>query len=58
MKFSFIDEKSGFFTFCLQILEVLGNFVFSVIGAFGVRIGIHKRHWKASSEDYLIYPIE
>ena len=54
MKFSFIDEKSGFLTFFLQILEVLCNFIFIVIGASEFRIGIHKRRWKANLEDYLM----
>jgi hypothetical protein len=54
VKFSFIDEKSGFLTFCWQILEVIGNHVFGVIGASEVRIGIRKRRWKAGSEGYLM----
>ena len=54
MKFSFIDEKNGFLTFCWQILEVIGNHVFGVIGASEVRIGICKMRWKAGSKGYLM----
>lgn len=38
----------------MQILEVRGCFVFSVIGASGVRIGNCDRFWKAGSERFLL----
>ena len=38
------------FDFFLQILQVIGSFVFSVTRAFGVGIGICKRRCKAGLE--------
>ena len=41
----------------MQILEVRGFFVFSVLGASGVGIGNRKRRWKASLEGYMMTKI-
>lgn len=40
--------------FCMQILEVRGCFVFSVLGASRVGIRNCKRCWKAGLEGYLM----
>lgn len=40
--------------FCVQILEGIGNFVFSVTGASGVGIGNRDRRWKANLERFLV----
>ena len=56
-KFVFIDQEESGFDFCLQILEVIGSFVFSVIGAFVVGIGSRDRCWKDGSEGYLMIVI-
>ena len=42
------------FDFCLQILEVIGNFVFSVTRASEVGIGNRDRRWKTGSERLLL----
>jgi len=46
----FIEMDIGGFGICMQILEVIGSFVFSVTGASRVRIGNRDRCWKAGSE--------
>jgi len=38
----------------VQVLKDIGCFVFSVIGASGVRIGNRDTRWKASSERFLM----
>jgi len=47
------SRESGF-DICLHILEVIGNFVFSVTGASGVGIGNCDRHSKVGSKGYLL----
>lgn len=42
------------FEFCMQILEDIGCFVFSVTGASGLRIGNCDRRWKAISKIFLV----
>lgn len=41
-------------SFHVQVLEVRGDFVFSVSGASRVGFGNRKRRWKAGSESYLM----
>lgn len=53
-----MEEIKVVLTFCLQILEVIGGFVFSVMGASGVGFRNCKRHWKAGSEGYLMKVIK
>lgn len=50
----FIYQKESGFDFCLQILEVIGSFVFNVRGAPGVGIGNGDMGWKVGSESYLL----
>lgn len=38
----------------MQILEIIGCFVFNVTGISEVRIGNRDRHWKAISERFLL----
>lgn len=40
------------FGFCMQVLEVIVIFVFSVTGASRVGIGNLDSHWKAGSKRY------
>ena len=49
-----MEEIRSAFDFCMQILEDIGNFVFSVLGASEVGFGNHKQRWKDGSEGYLM----
>ena len=49
-----IEEKYSGFEFRVQILEDISEFVFSVTGAPGVKIGNHDRRWKAGLERFLM----
>lgn len=41
----------------MQILEDMGDFVFSFLGASGVGYGNRKQRWKYGSEGYLMTEI-
>lgn len=47
-----IEVKGEWFWICMQVLEVIVIFVFSVIGPSRVGIGNRDRCWKDGSERY------